>query len=405
MTRCLVCESPTDSFMDFGRMPISNRFLSADEFDDEFFYDLSVAFCPNCYMVQLGERVPPEMMFNEDYAYFSSISTVMAEHFEALADEIAGIVTERPSPLVVELGCNDGIMLQHIARREIRHVGIEPSANVAVIAKEKGITVFEKFFGVDSAREIESSFGQADVICGANVMCHIEDINSVMSGVAMLLRDDGVLIFEDPYLLDIIRQTSFDQIYDEHVFYFSALSVSELARRHGMQLVDVQAQAVHGGSMRYYIRQGTDNDVSSRLGESMVAERACGLHRSGDYSRFRDDVDRVSADLRRALEEICARGETVVGYGATSKSTTLQNYAGIGPDLITYISDTTPTKIGRFTPGTHIPIRSHARFRADSPPYTLLLAWNHRREILEKEEEYRQQGGKFITFFPELKIE
>ncbi|HJO03695.1 MAG TPA: methyltransferase domain-containing protein, partial [Acidobacteriota bacterium] len=196
--------------MDFGRMPISNRFLRADEFDDEFFYDLSVVFCPSCYMVQLGDRVAPEMMFNEDYAYFSSISTAMAQHFEALAEEISATVADKPSPLVVELGCNDGIMLQHIARREIRHVGIEPSANVAAAARKKGITVSEKFFGLDSAREIERSLGQADVICGANVMCHIEEINSVMAGVAALLRDDGLLFFEDPYLLDIIRQTSFD---------------------------------------------------------------------------------------------------------------------------------------------------------------------------------------------------
>ncbi len=405
MTRCLVCESPAEPFMDFGRMPISNRFLRADEFDDEFFYDLSVVFCPSCYMVQLGDRVAPEMMFNEDYAYFSSISTAMAQHFEALAEEISATVADKPSPLVVELGCNDGIMLQHIARREIRHVGIEPSANVAAAARKKGITVSEKFFGLDSAREIERSLGQADVICGANVMCHIEEINSVMAGVAALLRDDGLLFFEDPYLLDIIRQTSFDQIYDEHVFYFSALSVSELARRHGLQLVDVRAQPVHGGSMRYYIKKGTDTDVSIRVDECLAAERQRGLHRSSDYSRFRDDVNRVSSDLKRALQELVARGETVVGYGATSKSTTLQNYAGIGPDLIAYITDTTPTKIGRFTPGTHIPIRSHARFRTDRPPYALLLAWNHRREILDKEEDYRRQGGKFITFFPELKIE
>lgn len=390
--------------LSLGRMPIANAFISAVE-KKEYFYDLSVAFCPECLMVQLRDCVPPEMMFNEDYAYFSSISKAMEEHFREMADEIADTVSGKPSPFIVELGCNDGIMLKHISRRGIRHLGIEPSANVAAEAARNGVNVIGKFFNAETAREIRNEYGPADVICGANVMCHIEDINSVFEGAELLLRDDGVLFFEDPYLYDILRYNSFDQIYDEHVYYYSGLSVSRLARRHRLMLFDMKPQDVHGGSMRYYIRKDSAESVSDAVKVHLKNEQNANLHTMEGYRGFQEKVDRVCSDLKNCLLDIRKKGGRVVGYGATSKSTTLLNYANIGPSLIDYISDTTPTKIGKFTPGTHIPIRSYSAFQTGFSPYTLLLAWNHRSEILAKEKEYRRKGGRFITFFPELYIE
>jgi methylation protein EvaC len=404
MNKCRICGSPCGEILALGKMPIANAFI-ADLKKKEYFYDLSVVFCQECLMVQLRDCVPPEMMFNEDYAYFSSISKAMEEHFRQMADEIADTISRKRSPFIVELGCNDGIMLKYISRRGIRHLGIEPSANVAAEAARNGVNVIGKFFNADTARAIRGEYGPADVICGANVMCHIENINSVFEGIELLLRDDGVLFFEDPYLYDILLYNSFDQIYDEHVYYYSGHSVSRLARRHQLVLFDMKPQDVHGGSMRYYIRKDSAASVSDRVKFHLKTEQDANLHKMEGYRGFQGKVDSICSDLKKCLLDIRKKGGRVVGYGATSKSTTLLNYSQIGPDLIDYISDTTPTKIGKFTPGTRIPIKSHDFFHTDSPPYALLLAWNHRKEILDKELRFRKAGGKFITFFPRLNIE
>ena len=390
--------------MSFGKMPIANGFISSIS-DDEFLYDLILCFCPNCFMVQLGETVKPQMMFNDNYHFISSTSKVMAEHFEDMAKEIIDHVSDKKSPFVVEIGCNDGIMLKHIAAQKIKQIGIEPSKNVAQLAKEKGINVIEEFFNLNTAEKIIRDYGKADVICGANVFCHIEDLNSLFAGINLLLKDNGILFFEDPYLLDIIEKTSFDQIYDEHVYYFSGLSISELARRHNMQLADMAHQDVHGGSMRYYIKKDGLGAITDRAKECLSQEKAFGLQKIESYLDFKDKVDRICQDLKTTLAKIKQESNRIAGYGATSKSTTLLNYAQIGPDIIDYISDITPTKINKYTPGTHIPIRSHEFFTADNPPYTLLFAWNHKEEILKKEKEYRKRGGKFITYFPQVSIE
>lgn len=388
----------------FGKMPISNRFVSEVN-NAEYFYDLSICFCPGCFMVQLENCVEPTMMFNEDYAFYSSTSEAMSAHFKNIAEEISAAVQGRPSPLVVELGCNDGIMLKHIAEQGIAHLGIEPSANVAALARERGVCVIENFFAAESAGKILGKNGQADIICGSNVMCHIEEINSVFKGINILLKPDGVFFFEDPYLFDIIKKNTFDQIYDEHVYYFCGLSISELAQRHNLQLVDMIPQNVHGGSMRYYIRKGNNNTVSQNVEHYLLQETNLNLHNINGYIAFKDKVNKICYDFTKTLREIKSKGHRIAAYGATSKSATLLNYSKVGPDLIDYVSDTTPVKIGKYTPGTHIPVKSHEHFIADSPPYTVLLAWNHKHEIFNKEKKYRQAGGKFITFFPKVAIE
>jgi len=404
MSLCKICNHGLETVIPFGKMPISNRFVS-DVTADEFLYDLSLGFCPECFMAQLEECVDPVMMFNEDYAYFSSISKAMEDHFAEMASEIVDVLSDKPQSFVLELGCNDGIMLKHVAMRGIPHLGIEPSTNVAASAREKGVQVLEDFFNAKSASEIKNGYGRADVICGANVMCHIEDINSVFEGISILLKPEGIFFFEDPYLADIIKKASFDQIYDEHVYYFSGLAVSELAKRHGLQLVNMVPQEVHGGSMRYYLSKGSENRVTKNIGALLAVEKGLNLHSLKGYASFKKRVDSISSDFKNTLLKIRAEGKRVAAYGATSKSTTFLIYSKVGVDLIDYVSDTTPTKIGKYTPGTHIPVKSHEHFILDNPPYIVLLAWNHKREILEKEKEYREKGGKFITFFPEVVIE
>lgn len=403
MGKCKVCSHKTESIMSFGKMPIANGFISSVS-DDEFVYELKVDICPACFMVQLGETVKPDMMFNENYHFISSTSLVMIKHFEGVASEITGIISSEKSPFVAELGCNDGVMLQHLLSRKIRHLGVEPSKNVAQLAKNKGIEVLEDFFNSSTAENIVRRHGQADVVCGSNVMCHIEDINSVFDGINILLKDNGIFFFEDPYLFDIVKKSSFDQIYDEHVYYFSGLSISELAKRHSMKLVDMAHQDVHGGSMRYYLKKDNSRVISDRVKELFSKEKECKLHEPDSYTKFRDNVNHICKDLKNTLLKLKKAGNRIAGYGATSKSTTLLNYSGIGPEIIDYISDITPTKINKYTPGTHIPVKPYEFFKTDYPPYTLLLAWNHEKEILEKEKDYREKGGKFITFFPEVTI-
>jgi len=404
MDKCKICNHDIEIVMRFGKMPIANGFIcNIDE--EEFFYDLSVGFCPVCFMVQLISTVAPKKMFNESYHFISSTSLAMAEHFKRTAEEIIVRIAGRKSPFVVELGCNDGIMLGHIADKGIMHIGVEPSVNVADLARKRGINVTNEFFDVKSAKAIVNKYGQADVICGSNVMCHIEDINSVFQGIDILLKENGILFFEDPYLLDIVKKTSFDQIYDEHVYYFSGLSVSRLAKRHNLTLANMIHQDVHGGSMRYYIIKGSVGSISESVKDFISQEELMKLNKVEGYLKFKNKVNKICNDLKAVLLRIKQEGGRIAGYGATSKSTTLLNYAGIGLKFIDYISDTTPTKIDKYAPGTHIPIKSHEFFTFDNPQYALLFAWNHKAEIFKKEEIYRRKGGRFITYFPKVIIE
>ncbi len=404
MYNCRICSQELVDVIDYGQMPIANGFIKNLD-DKEYLFNLAAYFCPQCYMVQIGETVKPEMMFHDHYQFVSSTSGAMAKHFEEQADHIAELVKNKPDPFIVELGSNDGIMLRHIAKRKIHHLGIEPSKNVAEMSEKVGVKVLTEFFNEETAHNIVKEHGNADILCGSNVTCHIEDLNSVAAGAAILLKDDGMWFFEDPYIYDIVQKSSFDQMYDEHVFYFSGLSVANMAKQHGMQLVDMEHQDVHGGSMRYYIKKGTNNQVSDRVTDYLAKEKELKLDKEEGYQQFRDNVNKVCKDLKNVLTKLKKEGESVAAYGATSKSTTLLNYAGIGPDLIEYISDNTPTKIGMYTPGTHIPVKSHDVFQQNPPDYTVLLAWNHQNEIMKKEANYRKNGGKFITFFPKVTIQ
>lgn len=404
MFRCLICQAEFEPFMSFGRMPIANGFLMPDQFPNEYFFELRVGFCPHCGMVQLTQQPDRERMFNEHYAFFSSTSTRMVAHFKAFAEQVrAGYLTS-PNPLVVEVGSNDGIMLQHFANGGIRHLGIEPSANVAGVAIKKGIRTVCKFFDENLAREIVAEQGQADAFLGANVMCHIPYLHSVVAGISLLLKPKGIVMFEDPYLGDIVEKTSYDQIYDEHVFYFSVTSISYLFERHGMEVVDVQPQNVHGGSMRYVIAHQGAYPVSMAVQARREKENSLGLQRAETVEQLRRNIERSRDDLMALLQNVMRQGKRVVGYAATSKSTTVINYCGITPDLIGYISDTTPVKQGKYSPGMHIPICSHEEFMARYPDYALLFGWNHGEEIMAKEQAFKAAGGKWIVYVPKVQV-
>jgi methylation protein EvaC len=400
--KCLICEHPYEPFITFGKMPIANGFLTPDQFKNEFFFELKVGFCPNCSMVQLAELVDREKMFHENYAFFSSTSERMAKHFQEFAETVQQNYLKSADPFVVEIGSNDGIMLQHFAKKNIRHLGIEPSANVAEVARQKGINCISEFFDETVARKIVAEYGQADAYVAANVMCHIPYMHSIVAGIKLLMKPQGVVMFEDPYLGDIIEKTSYDQIYDEHAFYFSVSSVSYLFEQHGMEVFDVAPQKTHGGSMRYIIGHKGAHPISDRVKKQREKETKLGLEKKETYDQFRKNVEKSRDELMKVLTKLKKEGKRVVGYGATSKSTTVTNYCGISPDLVEFISDTTPIKQGKFSPGAHIPVKHYSEFLKEYPDYALLFAWNHGEEIISKEKKFTAEGGKFISYVPEV---
>ena len=404
MKPCLICKAPIEPFMSFGKMPIANGFLTPDQYPDEFFFELKTAFCPHCKMVQLAELVDERKMFHENYAFFSSTSVRMGEHFQRFAQKVIKEYLAFPDPFVVEIGSNDGIMLQNFARAGVRHLGIEPSANVAKVARGKDIRTISEFFNEDLARRIVAEHGQADAFLGANVMCHIPYLHSVAAGIRILLKPGGVLVFEDPYLGDIVQKTSYDQIYDEHAFYFSVASISHLFGVHGLEVIDVQPQNVHGGSMRYVIAHKGVRPVSAAVIAQRAKEETLGLHRPETYEGLRCNIERSRDELMSLLRDIKRQGRRVVGYGATSKSTTVTNYCGITPDLVEFISDTTPIKQGKFSPGVHIPVRPYSVFQEQYPDYALLFAWNHAEEIMANEQKFRDAGGQWIVYVSKVQV-
>lgn len=404
MAQCLICGFEYQPFVDFGLMPIANAFGSKQDVENEYKFPMKVGFCSQCKMVQLVEQPLREMMFHENYAFFSSTSDYMKRHFKLFSESVLKLNSLNQDSLVVEIGSNDGILLQNFLNAGVPCVGVEPSKNVAEVARRKGIEVFTEFFDFELAKRIAKSHGKADAILSANVMCHIPYMHSIYKGVKELLKEDGVFIFEDPYLGDVIEKNSFDQIYDEHVFLFSALSVSRLAGMHDLEIVDVAHQGTHGGSMRYTLAHKGAKNVSSSVTELLMNEHMMGLESEKCYTGFSDSVDRIKQDLMTLLQRLKDEGKKVVAYGATSKSTTVANYFGITSDLVECIYDTTPIKQNKLSPGVHIPVKPYEQFRSSNPDYVLLFAWNHAVEIMEKEKHYMADGRHWITYIPSVKV-
>jgi methylation protein EvaC len=403
-TKCRVCGGHVAEFVDLGRQPTANGFLLPHEVADEFLFRLAVGACETCTMVQLIEEVPQELRYHTEYAYQASGSAGHRAHFRAdaewfLANELTG-----PDPFIVEIGCNDGVMLSTIADAGIRHLGVEPSGNVADLARAKGVQVLSAFFDEETALSVRNTHGQADVIFGANTICHIAHVESLFRGIDTLLAPNGIFVFEEPYLATIIDGMAFDQIYDEHVFYFHAGSVREMAERFGFELVHAEHIAMHGGEVRYTIARPGARPKSAALEALLAEEEASKLAEPLTFARFGRDVERIRSDFVSLLNQLRDEGKLVVGYGAPGKSSTVTTYCGITTDLIPYVVDSTPAKQGHLLPGSHLPVEPPSAFSDPYPDYAVLFAWNHAAEIMAKEPDFRAAGGKWIRFVPEVEI-
>jgi methylation protein EvaC len=403
MSGCRVCGSAIEPVIDFGRMPLANGFLDADQFAAEYFFNLAAAYCPRCTLVQLVEQPPPGRMFNHRYPFFTASSVRMTLHFASLA---ADVIANLPGgdPFVVEIGSNDGTLLWHAAQAGIRHLGVEPSASVAAAATAAGVNTLCRFFDEGLAREIVAAHGRAGAVVAANALSHIADVHAVVEGIRILLAGNGTCVIEDPYWGDVVRHTAFDQIYDEHASYFTLTSLRHLFAEHGLEVVDAVPVDVHGGSMRYSICPAGSRPAAARVRRILDHEAATGLHWPQTFADFRGRVSGIGGRLMTLLRGCQVERQRVVGYGATSKSTTAINFFGITPDLVEFISDTTPAKQGKYTPGAHIPIRPHEAFTANYPDRALLFAWNHAAEVRAKEQAFSGSGGRWILYVPDVHV-
>ncbi|MET8850231.1 class I SAM-dependent methyltransferase [Amycolatopsis sp. NPDC004625] len=403
-TTCRVCDAPVLEFADLGDQPTANGFLLPEEVAGEFRFRLAVGACTRCRLVQLVTVVPQELRYHAGYRYHASGSASHRDHFAADARHFLEAELTGPDPFIVEIGCNDGVMLGTIAAAGVRHLGVEPSGNVADIAREKGVRVLSAFFDEDTAAAVRAEHGPADVVFGANTICHIAHMDSVFRGLDKLLTPGGVFVFEEPYLETIVSGMAFDQIYDEHVFYFSVASVQAMAERFGFELVDAERIAMHGGEVRYTIARPGARVPSERLVALLAEEESTKLNEPATLAEFGRNVARIRDDLMTLLRQLKADGKRVVGYGAPGKSSTVTNYCGIGTDLVPFVCDSTPAKQGRLLPGSHLPVRPPADFADPYPDYALLFAWNHAEEIMAKEQAFRAAGGKWIRFVPDVEV-
>jgi methylation protein EvaC len=397
MSRCRVCNQAVREFFDFERQPLSSAFPAPGEHGDEYFFRLAVGMCESCTLVQLIEAVPTEHAHHQGYSYHSASSSVMHKHFQQTAYGLLETELTGPDPFIVEIGANDGVLLRTCGDAGVRHLAVEPSGAGSV-------RVHRAFFDTASAADIRAGNGPADVVYAANTICGVPDLHAVFAGLDVLLAENGVLVFEDPYLGEILDRTSFDQIYDEHVFFFTALAVGSMAERFGFELVDVARLPVHGGQIRYTIARAGRRVPSPSVADLIGEEKVKGLTSLATLNAFAAKVGRIRSDLVTLLHDLSAAGHRIVGYGATAKSSTVANYCGLGPDLVPFVCDTTPTKHGRLTPGSHIPVRPAAAFADPYPDYALLFAWNHAEEIMAKERAFRESGGRWILYVPDVHI-
>jgi hypothetical protein len=393
-------------FVDLGMSPLCETYISREQLQQmEPFYPLCAYVCARCFLVQLEEFVPPGGIFAE-YAYFSSYSDSWVEHARQYCQSMAARFGIGRSSRVIEIASNDGYLLQHFVAQGVPVLGVEPAANIAEAAIARGIPTVVKFFGRATARELAAEFGKPDLLLGNNVLAHVPDLNDFVAGMKLLLGERGFITMEFPHLLELMQHNQFDTIYHEHFSYFSFTTVTEVFRRHGLTLFDVERLPTHGGSLRIYARHAEDDSrpVSARTQELIALEERAGLADLATYAAFAEQV----RETKRALLEflIAARraGKRVVGYGAPGKGNTLLNYCGIGTDFLDFTVDRNPYKHGKYTPGTRIPILPPEELSAARPDYVLILPWNLKDEILATVGNTPGLNARFVVPIPRVEV-
>jgi SAM-dependent methyltransferase len=392
-------------FVDLGMSPLCEAFVPADKIDGmEAYFPLRVLVCDDCFLVQLKEYVGPESIF-EEYAYFSSYSTSWVEHARQYCHMAAERFALGADSLVVELASNDGYLLQHFGPLGVPVLGVEPAANVARAAVEKGVPTRVDFFGVRLAQELVAEGWLADLIVGNNVLAQVPDLNDFVAGMRLLLKPEGVITLEFPHLERLMEGNQFDTIYHEHFSYFSLITIEKMAACHDLKLIDVEELTTHGGSLRVYLARGhSTRPREQRVSDLLAREAALGLGSVATYSAFAEQVRLTKRKLLELMIELKNQGKTICGYGAPGKGNTLLNYCGIGTDFLDFTVDRNPYKHDRYTPGMHIPIKPVDAIAEARPDFVLILPWNLTREIAHQMRGISEWGGKFIIPIPQAII-
>lgn len=404
---CRFCHAPLQHvIVDLGMSPLCESFLEKHQLNRmERFYPLRVYVCKTCFLVQLDQYVDPEEIFTE-YAYFSSYADAWLEHARRYTIGAADRFGLDQDSLVVELASNDGYLLQYFAEQDIPVLGVEPAANVARVAQDKGIPTRVEFFNETLALIMAREGEKADLIVANNVLAQVPNLNSFVEGMKVLLKPDGAITVEFPHLVRLMDENQFDTIYHEHFSYFSLLSAERIFAAHGLTIFDVEELPTHGGSLRIYAchTEGAAGRMSERVDDLRAREVSAGINRIDTYERFAEQVHETKRSLLRLLIEIKETGQSIAGYGAPGKGNTLLNYAGIGTDFLDYTVDRNPYKQGRFLPGTHIPIHAPEKIRETRPNYVMILPWNFKDEIIEQMDIVRSWDGRFIVPIPRATI-
>ncbi len=404
-TSCRSCgHAPFSTFLDLGNQPLANNLLRpGDDASAEPRFPLKVAVCPECSLVQITDTVPPVELF-EQYLYFSSFSDQMLRHSKQAVEGYISSYGMDGSSFAVEIASNDGYLLKNFVAAGVPCLGVEPAKNIAEVAEKAGVPTLCEFFGKQTAADVAASHGQADLILGNNVFAHAPDINDFIGGLATLLKPDGRIALEFPYLGEFIDHIEFDTVYHEHVFYFSVLALRPAFARHGLDIFDVERLPIHGGSLRLYACHQGKYPHTERLVELEAAEKAAGMATLEYYEAFARRVTGLKASLLELVKDLKDQGRSIAAYGASAKGSTLLNYFGIGSETLDFVVDRSTYKQGRLTPGTHLPILPPEELISRAPEYTLLLTWNFAEEILKQQQAYRDAGGKFIIPLPEPKV-
>ncbi|MGL4963241.1 MAG: methyltransferase domain-containing protein [Inquilinus sp.] len=404
--RCRLCGSQLEHvFVDLGSSPLCQTVIAPEQLDEmEPHFPLHVLVCGECFLVQLREYVSPENIFRE-YAYFSSYSTSWVAHAKAYCEMIKQRLGLGTDSLVVEIASNDGYLLQHFLPLGVPVLGVEPAANVAKVAVEKGVPTLVDFFGFDLAGALAAEGRQADLIVGNNVLAQVPQLNDFVAGLARLLKPEGVITLEFPHLERLMAENQFDTIYHEHFSYFSLVTIERLAASHGLRIIDVEELPTHGGSLRVYLAHaGSARPTEKSVPDLLAREHQLGFRDIASYASFAEQVRRTKRRLLSFLIEAKNAGKTICGYGAPGKGNTLLNYCGIGPDFLDFTVDRNPYKQGQFTPGMRIPILPVEAIDAARPDYILILPWNLKDEIVQQMRHVAEWGGTFIVPIPEVAV-
>jgi hypothetical protein len=381
---------------------LANCFLrDPSGFTGEAFYPLDVYFCQDCSLVQLLDVIDPEVLFR-DYIYVTGTSETMAAHNARYAETVSGLLDLVKADLVVEVASNDGSLLRQFQNTGVRTLGVEPARNLANTARARGVETVEWFFNSDAAARVRDSHGPAKAVVANNVLAHVDNTHDFLQGARDLLAENGLAIFEVPYLGELLDRLEYDTIYHEHLCYFSVMALRKLCEAAGLAIARIDRVSVHGGSLRVYAGLSREHDAA--VFEWEERERQSGLDRLSTYERFAIAVENHRHSLRGFLSDLRSRGRSLAAYGAPAKGNTLLNYCGIDAGTISFTVDRNERKIGRFTPGAHLPVRPVSALLEDRPDAVLILAWNFSQEIMRQQEAYRLQGGRFITPLPEPRV-